>query len=107
MSVKINKTDRIFIMTAVNIIVSMLAKTHGRIIDNDKKNCCAIISSEELDNIEYNSTTMSAVVANRLGLKPKELMHSLKLASQFLSTEHDDDNMTPPDFNDIDIITPN
>jgi len=107
---KLNKSERVIIMIAVNTIVAMLAKLHGRIIDNDKKNCCAIASSEELDNLHSNATTMSALIATRIGIKPKELIQSVMLANDYLSDSSDDDDddmMTPPDFKDMDIITPN
>jgi len=103
---KLNKKERVFIMVAVNTIVAMLAKIHGRIIDTG---CCEIASDEELKNIHDNATTMSALVATRLGIKPKELIQSIMLANDYLSSDSDDDDddTTPPDFKDIDIITPN
>ena len=103
---KLNKSERVIIMIAVNTIVAMLAKLHGRIKDTG---CCEIASDEELENIYDNATTMSAIVATRIGIKPKELMQSIMLANDYLSSDSDDDDddITPPDFKDIDIITPN
>ena len=105
---KLNKSERVIIMIAVNTIVSMLAKLHSRIRDTG---CCEIASDEELDNLQSNATTMSALIATRIGIKPKELIQSVMLANDYLSdssdNDDDDDMTTPPDFKDMDIITPN
>ena len=101
MSVKLNKLDRIMIMSFVHTLVIMLASIAAR-LKNADPNC-----KEEMENVRHNTITAAATIASRLNLNKESLSKAIKIADKMIeeSVESDDKVMLSSLLKDI--ITPN